>query len=108
MGGFATWTLATEFPDRFAAIAPMCGGGLPFRAHLLHTTPIWAFHGANDRVIPLKYSQNMVNAVNAAGGNATLTVYPDAGHDAWTEAYNTPDLYQWLLDHRRHPKETTR
>jgi predicted peptidase len=107
MGGFATWTLATEFPGRFAAIAPICGGGIPHRAQLLRTTPIWAFHGANDRVIPFEYSQNMVSAVNAAGGNATLTIYPDAGHDAWTATYNTPDLYEWLLRHCRQLKETT-
>jgi predicted peptidase len=97
MGGFATWTLATEFPGRFAAIAPICGGGIPHRARLLSNMPIWAFHGAKDPVISLAYSQEMVNAVNAAGGNATLTIYPDAGHNSWTETYDNPELYEWLL-----------
>ncbi len=100
MGGFATWTLAMEFPDRFAAIVPISGGGIPHRARLLTNLPIWAFHGAKDPIIPLAYSQEMVNAVNAAGGDATLTIYPDAGHDAWTETYNNPDLYEWLLHQR--------
>jgi predicted peptidase len=97
MGGFATWTLATEYPGRFAAIVPICGGGIPHRASLLSNLPIWAFHGAQDPVIPLLYSQEMVNAVNAAGGSATLTIYPDAGHDAWTETYDNPELYEWLM-----------
>ncbi len=97
MGGFATWTLATEYPGRFAAIAPICGGGIPHRARLLSGTPIWAFHGAKDPVISPAYSQEMVNAVNAAGGNATLTIYPGAGHNSWTETYNNPELYEWLL-----------
>jgi predicted peptidase len=99
MGGFATWTLATEFPGRFAAIAPICGGGIPHRAPLLSRLPIWAFHGAQDPIIPLRYSQEMINAVNAAGGSATLTIYPDAGHDAWTETYKNPQLYEWFLRH---------
>eukprot|EP01047_Picozoa_sp_COSAG01_P107224 COSAG01_NODE_36257_length_520_cov_0.807601_2_plen_88_part_01 len=27
MGGFGTWDLASYSPERFAAIAPICGGG---------------------------------------------------------------------------------
>ena len=101
MGGYGTWALASKYPDRFAAIAPICGGGKRFMAYRLKDTPVWAFHGAKDRVVPLEESEEMVNAINARGGSAKLTVYPDAGHDSWTESYDNSELYDWLLEHRR-------
>jgi predicted peptidase len=107
MGGFGTWSLATSHPERFAAIAPVCGGGNPGRASRLKGLPIWAFHGAKDNVVPLSASQNMINALKAAGENPKFTVYPEANHDSWTETYNNPDLYKWFLEHSladRRPK----
>ena len=101
MGGYGTWALAVAYPDRFAAIAPICGGGNWLMADRLINVPIWAFHGAKDRGVPLEESQEMVNAVNAKGGSAKLTVYPDAGHDSWTATYNNQELYDWFLKHRK-------
>lgn len=101
MGGYGTWSIAAGYPERFAAIAPICGGGLPFLAGNLKNVPVWAFHGEQDNVVPLGQSQQMVDAVNAAGGQAKLTVYPEAGHDSWTQTYANPDLYTWLLSHTR-------
>ena len=101
MGGFGIWTIAGMYPQRFAAIAPICGGGQPFLAGNLNGIPIWAFHGADDPVVPLERSQEMVDAVNHAGGHAKLTVYPGVGHDSWTETYNNDELYQWFLSHKK-------
>lgn len=102
MGGFGTWLLAARYPDDFAAIVPICGGGdSQWMGKDLKTVPIWAFHGAKDDVVPLKRSQEMVDAVNAAGGNAKLTIYPEAKHDSWTETYKNEELYKWLLSHKR-------
>jgi predicted peptidase len=56
MGGFGTWAWAAARPDRFAAIAPICGGGDPAWADRLKGLPIWAFHGARDRIVPPSYS----------------------------------------------------
>ena len=100
MGGFGTWTLAEKYPKRFAAIAPICGGSERYAANRLKKVPVWAFHGAKDNTVPLIRSQEMVDAVKKAGGNAKLTVYPEADHDSWTETYNNPELYQWFLSHR--------
>jgi len=108
MGGFGTWSAAALAPDRFAAIAPVCGGGEPEAAAKLKNVPVWAFHGGKDPVVPVKFSQDMVDAINAAGGGAKLTVYPDAGHDSWTETYENPELYKWLLSHRRSAKSEPR
>jgi len=100
MGGFGTWTLAVEYPNRFAAISPICGGGERYSGPRLKKVPVWAFHGAKDNTVPLVRSQEMVDAVKKAGGDAKLTIYPEADHDSWTETYNNPELYQWFLSHK--------
>jgi len=109
MGGFGSWSLAAKYPERFAAVAPICGGGAPIevwlaggaRAAALKKLPIWAFHGAKDNVVPLEESRRMADAFNRVGNPVKLTVYPEAGHDSWTEAYNTQELYDWLLKQSR-------
>jgi len=103
MGGYGTWRLALRFPNRFAAIAPICGGGSTRLAHRLKDLPAWAFHGALDEHVPLIETENMVRAVEQHGGHVRFTIYPEAGHDAWTKTYRNPELYLWLLDHRRIP-----
>jgi predicted peptidase len=101
MGGFGTWSWAASRPERFAAIAPICGGGNPATAHRLREVPAWVFHGANDRIVPLAYSEVMVRALKRVGAEVRFTVDPDGGHDVWTAAYDDPALYQWFLGHRR-------
>jgi len=101
MGGFGTWMLATEHPDRFAALVPICGGGNPRQADRLKNIPIRVFHGAKDQVVKMEMSQEMVDALNAAGGKVQFTIYPEANHDSWTQTYDDPKLYEWLLQQRR-------
>jgi predicted peptidase len=101
MGGYGTWALASKYPDTFAAIAPICGGGDVKKAALLKNIPVWAFHGAKDPVVPRVQSEQMIAAVKKAGGDAKLTVYPKAGHDSWTETYNNQKLYDWLLAQKK-------
>lgn len=105
MGGYGTWSLASVHPERFAAIAPICGGGKPFMAMRLKDIPVWVFHGAKDKAVPLEESEEMVNAIRSRGGNVKLTIYPDAGHDSWTETYNNQKLYDWFLEHRKSQKK---
>jgi predicted peptidase len=100
MGGYGSWALASEYPDRFAAVVPICGGGNRIMSLFLKDMPIWAFHGAKDSVVPVEESKELVEAINARGGNAKLTIYPDANHDSWTETYNNQQVYDWLLKHR--------
>ncbi|MBN2131920.1 MAG: prolyl oligopeptidase family serine peptidase [Sedimentisphaerales bacterium] len=101
MGGYGTWALASSCPERFAAIAPICGGGEKRMARRLRNVPIWVFHGAKDGTVPIARSEEMVEAVKAAGGNVEFTVYPEANHDSWTATYDNPKLYEWFLSHRR-------
>lgn len=106
MGGYGTWALAAYCPERWAAIAPICGGGswlngFPQRVARLVNLPVWAFHGAKDPVVPQAESQQLVDALIANGGDAKLTIYPEAGHDSWSETYANPELYRWFLAHHR-------
>lgn len=101
MGGYAAWQLAMSMPEYFAAMIPICGGGMYWNAGRLVNLPVWAFHGGKDTDVFPEESVKMVNAVNQSGGNAKLTVYPENGHDAWTDTYSNYAVFQWLLQHRR-------
>lgn len=101
MGGYGTWSLALQQPGRFAAIAPICGGGNPHLVARIKHVPAWVFHGARDSVVPLQKSEEMVEALRACGGKVRFTIYPEADHDSWTETYDNPELYEWFLSHRQ-------
>jgi predicted peptidase len=100
MGGYGTWELAMKHPDKFAAIAPICGGGDPARVEKIKHIPTWVFHGAKDLTVPLEKSEEMVDALKKAGSKVKFTVYPEAAHDSWTETYDNSELYDWFLIHK--------
>ena len=99
MGGYGTWSLLAARPNMFAAGIPICGGGNPAKAKQLAGVPLWVFHGDKDSTVPLKRSEQMVQAVKEAGGNVRLTVYPGVGHNSWSATYANPKAYDWLLSH---------
>lgn len=101
MGGFGTFQLAMAIPQRLAAAAPICGGGTVQLAPLLKDLPLWAFHGSADQAVPAARSREMIEAINAAGGQARLTIYPGVGHDSWTRTYADPQFWRWLLAQKR-------
>ena len=101
MGGYATWQLAMSMPECFAAIVPICGGGMYWNAARLVNVPVWAFHGAKDQTVRLEESVKMVEAVKRYGGEAKLTVYPENGHDAWSDTYRNPEVFDWLLKQKK-------
>jgi predicted peptidase len=107
MGGFGTWSLGLSHPEKFAAIAPICGGGeiiTPLLADKakLASLPVWAFHGAKDPTVPVEESEHMVNYLKKIGvKEVKFTVYPDALHDSWTQTYANPELFAWFLQHSR-------
>jgi predicted peptidase len=105
MGGFGTWRLAHYAPERLAAIAPICGGGEKYWVKEFAHLPTWAFHGGKDALVPPERSQVMVDEMKKEGGQPKLTIYPEAEHDSWTETYENPALYEWLLTQRRTAKQ---
>lgn len=102
MGGFGAFALAARFPARFAAIVPVCGWGDPATmSRPLARMPMWVFHGAEDDIVPVTYSREMVAAIRAAGNERVLyTEYRNVGHDSWDMAFADPELPRWLLRQR--------
>jgi predicted peptidase len=101
MGGYGVWRTAAAYPDLVAAIVPICGGGNPHDADSLVKLPIWAFHGADDEVIPVNATQQMIDAVRSSGGDPRLTVIRNAGHYICETVCEQSDLWEWLFKHRR-------
>lgn len=122
MGGFGTWQLALEHPDRFAALIPVCGGveplaqlpairvdGIPHDAAGPHdyvaartaATPTWIFHGSADTAVPVAESRAMARALRALGAPVRYTEYAGVGHNSWDAAYGTPELWEWLFAQHR-------
>ncbi|HYG23108.1 MAG TPA: dienelactone hydrolase family protein [Verrucomicrobiae bacterium] len=111
MGGYGTWKFLMAHPERLAAAVPICGGGeridlLGLKTEeqrtALRNLPVRAYHGARDPVVPLAESERAVEFLKRYGcTNVTLTVYPEAEHDSWTQTFANPELYEWLLKQRR-------
>jgi predicted peptidase len=89
---------------------PVSGGGEllnirfanPDKKEALKTLGVWAFHGAKDNVVPVTESERSVNLLKSIGNtDVKLTIYPNAEHDAWTKTFANPEVYEWLLQHRR-------
>ncbi len=97
MGGYGTWELAAIRPQWFAAIMPVCGGGIGGFAQRLTEIPVRTFHGLRDTVVDPMESLQMAKAVNIQGGHAELILYPELDHNCWDRVYTTEENYDWLL-----------
>ena len=97
MGGFGTWELALSQAHRFRKIAPLCGGGMNWRAWYVKDIPIRVYHGRRDDIVPLSQSEAMVNSVKLQGGNVEFTIYDDLSHNCWDRAFEETDLIEWLI-----------
>ena len=102
MGGYGTWEMLVRNPDMFAAAIPVCGAGFPSLASTLVNVPIWAFHGTADPTVPYEGTEDMYNAIVAAGGTlARMTLYNGVNHNSWIQAYSEGTLIQWLFSNSR-------
>ena len=128
MGGYGTWAIARDYPGRFAAYAPICGGVLPPRvvsglpedprvktadpymdvAKKIGKTPVWVFHGETDPVVPVSESRKMVEALKSAGGTVRYSEYEGVGHNSWDRAYAEPEFFSWLLSQKLGPAIRTK
>lgn len=123
MGGYGSWNIALDDPQRFAAIVPVCGAVLVPRAvrptlfveavaresdpysvmaQRLKDTPIWMFHGALDDVVKPDDDRRLKAAFNAAGAkDVRYTEYPQGNHNAWDATYADVQMWAWLFAQRR-------
>jgi predicted peptidase len=100
MGGFATFEIACRYPDRFAAIVPVAGGYNPEAASKLLAVPVWAFHGDDDPVVPIKQTGEIMEELHRLHHpDARFTILHGWGHDISPSVYSRPDLYRWMLKH---------
>jgi predicted peptidase len=108
MGGYGAWHMAATHPGMFAAVVPICGGspltaGDRFTpiARKIGSTPVWVFHGSDDRVVPVSESRKMVEALNQVeGSRVRYSELEGVGHDVWLNAASDPELLPWLLSQR--------
>lgn len=106
MGGNGVWEIGLRYPDYFAALVPVAGYfdypfTVPENICNLKDVPVWAFHGGRDDIIPVEAGQELVDALNACGGNAKFTVSEDMKIDVLYKVYADPELYEWLLEQSR-------
>lgn len=102
MGGYGTWMTAMTYPNFFSAIAPVAGGGMPWRCSKLRSTPVYAIHGEADEVVPIACSRMLVAALQSVGAAVQFKALPGLDHNnGIEEAYEKGDLISWLLRQRR-------
>lgn len=118
-GGNGVWNLAYRYPERFAALVAVCGWVMPTAerreailspdsgppypviAGRIRSLPAWIWHGEADGVVPVEESRRMAQALRAGGAEVTYTELPGVGHDAWTAAFDSPELPRWLFAQNR-------
>jgi len=107
MGGYGTWDCITRDPARFAAAAPICGGGDPKAVTpAVAKVPVWAFHAENDPTVKVEQTRAMVLALREAGGHPKYFEYFGLGHNSWGQAYSEPELLPWMFAQRRGQLDT--
>jgi predicted peptidase len=100
-GGYGTWHIGAQHPNRFAALVPLCAYASFEDVPKLTHIPIWAFHNSGDPFVWSSGSKQMVQRINAASGQAKYTQYGAIGHDCWSQAYRDKTLWDWMLQQRR-------
>jgi predicted peptidase len=122
LGGYGTWAFGYKYPEKFAALVPVCGGVSargrfpvpawhpssrapddPYTetARGIGGVPVWAFHGGQDRRVPVEESRKLTRALERLGGDVRYTEYPGVPHNSWDRAYAEDGLLPWLLSQTR-------
>ncbi len=104
LGGFGTWYLAGKHPERFAAMAPVVGFGVPAQAAPIAAAklPLWCIAGGRDPVVKVRHFYPVLNELEKLGHpEVRFTIEADMGHDAWIRTYMGKDIYDWFLTQSR-------
>ncbi|MBO6514485.1 MAG: alpha/beta fold hydrolase, partial [Phycisphaerales bacterium] len=120
-GGRGSMVFAANHPDRFQAVAPVCGyaqlaynkegkrtqfpGMTEYQAAMtglsekLKDRPIWLFHGSDDKVVPAVTSRVMNMTLKSMEADVKYTEFENTDHNAWDPAYAMPELGHWFSKH---------
>lgn len=105
MGAYTAWQLAMTRPSLFAALVAVCGGGMYWNAARLKNMPVWAFHGALDSTVLPEESIKMVRQINKNGGHAKITIFENADHNSWDQAFAMDELWEWIMEQKKEPQK---
>lgn len=107
MGGYGAWHFASQHAKKFAALVSICGGSPVAQgdryvsvAKKIGKTPAWVFHGAEDNIVPVGESREMVKALKENHGEVKYNEYPNVGHNVWLNALSEKGLLPWLLSQK--------
>ncbi|MCA8998325.1 MAG: hypothetical protein KDA80_15100, partial [Planctomycetaceae bacterium] len=103
MGAFGTWAIAAKAPEMWAAIIPISGGGKDWFPEQLKGIPTWAFHAADDNIVPPSESGELVDGINARGGRAFLSILPHGGHNIGAPVFNRDEVFAWMVTPEKDP-----
>ena len=101
MGGYGTLAIAKERPDLFSAIIPVCGGLDTTDIERLKDIPIWLFHGAEDKVVPVENSELIYDLLKPINPEIKITIYQGINHNSWEMTYNNQNIYDWMLKYKK-------
>jgi predicted peptidase len=100
LGGYGVWRTAIDNPGTFAAIAPICSGGIPEGACLIKDLPAWVLHASEDTGVPVSDAEEMVDALKACGGTVRFTIL-EGDQASCDQPYGGQELFDWFLTHRK-------
>ncbi|GAA3400551.1 fibronectin type III domain-containing protein [Paenibacillus hodogayensis] len=115
VGGGGALYYANEHPEKVAAVLPVApqmkwfedetGNTYlfnPLNAFRMNNIPLWMFANRTDEMIQRRRIEwlldFMANSPVPPNPSPLLTIYQQDGHGGWTETYDNPDVYTWLLN----------
>lgn len=102
MGAYSTYHLISEFPEMFAAAAPM-GGGADIRLmkNWAGKVPVWIVHGLADTIVTPENDERIISELKKAGADFRYTLYEGVPHNCWDKAFKEPDFLEWFFKYRK-------
>ncbi len=95
-GGNAAWKFVDAHPNQIAALVVCSARPDRVTPENFLQTALWAFHNKDDTTSPIP-TQEIVEEINALGGNAYLTLHETGGHDSWTGALGEDKAVGWMV-----------
>lgn len=108
MGGHGTVWQATQHPEKYAAIMPVCGWYYSDKSGIqvenlqnIANKPMWFFHSRNDKTVPFNNSTELIEDLKALGAKDIKTSWFDEPlHDITSLAYDNKIVWDWLFEQR--------
>lgn len=101
-GGMGVLDLIARYPQTFAAAFAICGAGnVSTCKHFAGKVSLWLFHGKEDDVVPVYFSQNYYKKLSKAGADVKYSEYPGVKHASWINAFNEPELLNWIFSKQK-------